>query len=62
VVNFENVVWNLGFDKRREFLDQLGEVSMSEGNSCTVKVIMLVSCHMWVEGDCSLQLYDTVLC
>lgn len=39
-----------------------GEVSLSEGNSCTVKVVTLVSCHMWVEGDCSLQLYYTVLC
>ena len=35
---------------------------MSEGNSYTVKVITVVSCHMWLEGDCSLQLYDTVLC
>ena len=28
-----------------------GEVSMSEENFCTVNVIILVSCHMWVEGD-----------
>ena len=52
----------LGVWKKKWISRSCGEVSISERNSCTLKVITVVSCHMWLEGDCSLQLYDTVLC
>jgi len=60
------VLWKhgleLGIWQKKWISRSSGEISMSEGNSCTVKVITLVSCHTWLERDCSLQLYDTVLC
>ena len=45
----------LGVWQKKWISRSFEEISMFEGN-------YLVSCHMWVEGDCSLQLYDALLC